>query len=93
MCLGGHVLGLQGIIRDSRSYMLAQKPCLMQGKCRFGTRLQPLTSFYLHYFHVTKAIDNYPYINLSSWCTEVIFTFLFFPFFFELEDWDVSFYS
>lgn len=86
MCLDGHVLGLQGAVRDCRSYMLTQKPCPKQSKCRFGTRPQPLTSLCLHNFRVTKAIDNYPCINLSPWCAEVIFTFLFLPFSFELED-------
>lgn len=93
LCLDGHVLGLQGAVRDCRSYVLAQKPCPMQSKCRFGTRPQPLTSFCLHNFRVTKAIDNYPYINLSPSCTEVIFTFPFLPFSFELEDRDISFYN
>lgn len=36
MCLDGHELGLQGIIRDSRSYMLAQKSCLMQENVDLG---------------------------------------------------------
>lgn len=77
--------GCRGTIGACISYILAQKPCLMQSKCRFWIRPQPLSPFYLHYFHVTKVIDNYPYIDLSSWCTEVLDTFLFCFFFFSLN--------
>ena len=84
--------GCRGITRDCSSYSLTQKPCLMQGKCRFWIRSQPLTPFYLHYFHVTKAMTLHRPLILVYWGPRH-FSFLFLLFFFELEEQDVYFYS